>query len=158
MSTFVPNTTNLPKVKDANVAILASSWHEKFVESMVHACETVLQKQGANIQKHVVPGTYEFPIAAQALATTDLELEAIVCLSVLLKGDTQHFEMILNACSTGLTHVSLDLSIIIVNGILPANTIEEVFARTKSNDQNKGFEVGIATVRMIDWERSILER
>lgn len=158
MSTFVPNTTNLPMVECANIAILASSWHKKYVQNMVTACETVLLKQGANIQTHVVPGTYEFPLAAQELAKDDLELEAIVCLSVLLKGDTQHFEMILNACSTGLTQVSLDLSIIIMNGILPANTIEEIIARTDSNDQNKGFEVGIATVRMIDWQRSILVR
>lgn len=154
MSLSVVNLTNLPRINQAKIALLGSKWHSKYVLCMMEKCQSLLKERGAEVWTHIVPGTFEFPYAAQHLKVQFSELEAIVCLSVVLKGETQHFEMILDACSRGLTQVALEQEIVIINGILPATDMQQVKDRANDDDRNKGIEVAIATIEMVDWVRS----
>ena len=155
MSVFIPDPTELPVIDDAKVAILASSWHPEYVQNLVAVCEEVLVQQKATVEHFVVPGTHEFPFAAQYISHNRQDLEAVICLSVVLKGDTQHFEMILSTCSAGLAQVMVGEAIIVMNGIVAAKSIDDVVKRTSPDNRNKGLEVGMATIRMIDWARNI---
>lgn len=144
---------NLPMIPDARIAILRSKWYSDIVGSMHSKCEQLLIKRGAVVETHVLPGTLEFPYAAQMLAENDFDLEAIICLSVVVKGETHHFDMIIDSCIQGLTRVARDSLIVVINEILPVVDIEHARARAADDEFNKGIEAAAAAIEMVDWTR-----
>ena len=78
---------------------------------------------------HTLPGTLEFPFAANEVVETNPDVDAIVCLAVVLKGDTYHFEMIIDECVRGLGDVSRAARVPIVNEVLPVTDLADAEAR-----------------------------
>ena len=137
------------------MALLTSKWHVKHVTNIADQCECLLVQQKADVERHQLPGTYEFPYAVRVLKDSDSKLSAIVCIGVILKGETRHFEMILSSCAYGLTKASLEQDIIVINGIIPVTDVEQIPARATSNQFNKGIELASAAVEAIAWTRKI---
>lgn len=152
------NTEDLPYVSGTKVAIITSKWHAEYVSNVADRCEHLLVQQGADVERHQLPGTYEFPYAVRVLSESDPKLSAIVCVGIILKGETQHFEMILNSCAYGLTKVSLERDIIVINGIIPATDMKQILARATTDQFNKGIELASAVVETIAWTRKIREQ
>ena len=155
MSLTSSNTEDLPRVPDARIAILTSKWHAEHVTNVADQCEQLLLRQGAIVQRHQLPGTYEFPYAVQVLKESDSELVAVVCIGIVLKGETRHFEMILSSCAFGLTKVSLDQDVLVINGILPATDKEQIIARASTDQFNKGVELAVAAIEAIAWTKTV---
>ena len=149
------DTKNLPMIHDASVAILLSKWYPECVEPMHEKCRELLLARGAKVKSHLLPGTFEFPFAAQTLAENDFELEGIICLSVVVKGETRHFETIVDATTRQLSQVSCQNAIIIINEILPVLDIQHALDRSENDQFNKGIEAAAAAIEMIDWYRSV---
>ena len=158
MSLISSNSEDLPFVADARVAILTSKWHAEHVKSIADKCEQILVQQEALVQRHELPGTYEFPYAVRVLKESDSELVAIVCIGIVLKGETEHYEMILKSCSVGLTKASLDYDVIVINGIIPATDRKQFIARAHTDQFNKGIELARATVEAIAWTKKVRGR
>ncbi|MXW53784.1 MAG: 6,7-dimethyl-8-ribityllumazine synthase [Gammaproteobacteria bacterium] len=146
---------NLPMIQDASVAILLSKWYPECVEPMHDKCREILLARGARVTSHLLPGTFEFPFAAQTLAENDFELEGIICLSVVVKGETRHFEAIVDATTRQLSQVSCESAIVIINEILPVLDIQHAMDRSEDDQFNKGIEAAVAAIEMIDWYRNI---
>ena len=145
----------LPTVKGARVAILRSKWYADIVASLASKCRSVLAAKGmAHIEEHILPGCFEFPYAANELARTKA-LDAIICLGVVLKGDTFHFEMIVDECVRGLGEVSRTARIPIINEILPVAELAQAQARAGPDEFNKGIEAAAAAIEIIHWRRSL---
>lgn len=139
----------------AAVAILRSKWHADIVASLHRKCVSVLRAKGVDrIDSHLLPGCFEFPYAANELAQAS-KLDAIICLGVVLKGDTYHFEMIVDACVRGLGEVSRLARIPIINEILPVVDLAQAQARAADDEFNKGIEAAVAAVEIIRWKRRI---
>ena len=155
MSLIGSSSEDLPRVPDARVAILTSKWHAEHVKNVADKCEQILVQQAAVVQRHELPGTYEFPYAVRVLKESDSELAAIVCIGIVLKGETEHFEMILNSCAIGLTKASLDYDVIVINGIIPATDRKQIVARANSDQFNKGIELAHAAVEAIAWTKTV---
>lgn len=144
-----------PLAHGAAVAILRSKWHADIVASLHRKCVSVLRAKGVDrIDSHLLPGCFEFPYAANELAQTS-KLDAIICLGVVLKGDTYHFEMIVDACVRGLGEVSRLARIPIINEILPVVDLAQAQARAADDEFNKGIEAAVAAVEIIRWKRRI---
>lgn len=155
MSLISSSAEGLPDIPDARVAILTSKWHAEHVNNVADRCEQILVQQAAVVQRHQLPGTYEFPYAVRVLKESDSDLVAIVCIGIILKGETEHYEMILNSCSLGLTKASLDYDVIVINGIIPATDRKQIVARANTDQFNKGIELGRATVEAIAWTKKV---
>ena len=152
------NTDDLPNISGSKVAIVTSKWHAEHVNNIADQCEHLLVRQEAEVERHQLPGTYEFPHAARVLKERDPMLSAIVCIGIILKGETQHFEMILSACAYGLTKVSLEHDVIVINGIIPATDMQQILVRATTDQVNKGFELACAVVETVAWTRKIHKR
>ena len=153
------NISNLPRLDGARVAILLSKWYPDCVHSMRDKCVHLLKQQGVDrIELHVLPGTLEFPFAAQQLVRSCNDIDAIVCLSVVLEGDTKHFDLIMQACAHGLTSVGRESGVPVINEILPVSDLSHATARTADDDLNKGIEAAVAALEMIAWCRSLKNR
>ena len=155
MSLTPVSSEELPSIPGARVALLTSRWHAEYVSNIADRCEQLLVQQKAVIQRHQLPGTYEFPYAVRVLKESDSKLAAIVCIGIILKGETQHFEMILNSCAYGLTKASLEHDIIVINGIIPAMDTKQILARATKDQYNKGIELASAAVEAIAWTRRV---
>lgn len=146
----------LPKVSGAQVVVLRSKWYGDIVESMYSACARVLEAKGVRHTGHILPGCFEFPFAANELCRANELLAAIVCLGVVLRGETYHFEMIVNECVRGLGEVSRHCRVPIINEILPVTDLAQARARAADDHLNKGIEAAAAAIEVIHWRRQLL--
>ena len=151
--------SNLQNIENpGRVAILKSKWYPELVDSLSCTCERVLLDNGfTRVEVHTLPGSLELPLAAADLLATDSqsEIDAIICFSVILKGETLHFEMITNECMRGLGEVMRQYRRPIIVEILPVLEIAHAQARAGDDEFNKGYEAAAAAIEMIAWRRSV---
>lgn len=144
----------LPHVAGANVAIVKSKWHSDLVNNMAAACKRVLTEHGVvAVHEFELPGTLEMPLAVKALAESATNYRAFVCLSVVEKGDTAHFDMIVHATTRALQQLSVDLKVPVINEILAVYDISDAIARASPDEFNKGIEAAAAaleTMKFLD--------
>jgi 6,7-dimethyl-8-ribityllumazine synthase len=94
-----------------------------------------------------VPGALEIPLLAQKMAAAQ-KYDAIICLGVVIRGATPHFDVVVNEVSKGTAQVGLDSGIPILFGVLTTETIEQAIERAGTKAGNKGGEVAIAAIEM----------
>lgn len=153
MSLSALDESTVPRVEGGLVAILRSKWHEELVHNMAAACERVLTEHGVEkVEDHEVPGTLELPLAARVLAE-QRKYDGIVCLSVVEKGSTAHFDMIVHATTQALQRVSVEEKVPVINEIIAVYDIADAIARASNDEFNKGIEAAAATLEMINFVR-----
>ncbi|HBP15230.1 MAG: 6,7-dimethyl-8-ribityllumazine synthase [Pseudomonadota bacterium] len=156
MAQNVVDTSNLPRVTGARVAVLTSKWYDDVVCSLRDRCVEVLNNNGVtDVTSHTLPGCLEFPYAANELIRDDPEIDAIVCLGVVLKGDTMHFEMIVDEVVRGLGEVSRQGRVPIINEILPVTELAQARMRAADDELNKGIEAAVAAIEIIAWRQGL---
>lgn len=161
MKTTVDISTLPPIDGLGRIAILKSKWYPQFVESMATKCEAVLRDYGyVDIEQHTLPGSLEIPLAARDLLAEDvnLEIDALICFGVIIKGETLHFEMISNESMRGLGQVMHDFRRPVVVEILPVFDIKQAEVRAADDEFNKGIEAAAAAIEMVAWRRSVLDK
>jgi 6,7-dimethyl-8-ribityllumazine synthase len=146
----------IPTIAGANIAILQSKWHKEHTDVMLRKCVELLKSAGAKEPEvHVLPGALELPLAAQRLLRTRKKYDALIAIGAIIKGDTFHFEMVMNMCMDGLNRVMLAEDVPIIVEVLPVSSLDQLLARCGDNDQNKGLEAAIAAAEIICWRNSI---
>lgn len=155
MALIEDRATELPKIPGAKVAIVQSRWYSEYTDLVVSKCSQVLIQAGAVLVEHtVVPGSLEIPLAARKILRSGKGFEALVAVGVVLKGETLHFEVVVNECARGLSQVSFEEDTPVINEVIPAMSLEQVIARCSDNFHNKGLEAARAAVETIGWRRS----
>ena len=94
-----------------------------------------------------VPGAYDLPIAAQALARSG-RYDAVVCLGCVIKGETTHDRYVAFGAAAGLMQVSLGTSVPLTFGVLTTQSLEQAEARSGGAHGNKGEDAAVAAVEM----------
>ena len=139
------------------VVILRSKWYADIVAGLHAKCVEVLTAKGVDdIVTHTLPGSFEFPFAANELTKAQGRPDAIICLGVVLKGDTYHFEMIVDECVRGLGAVSRAARVPIINEVLPVTDIAQAESRARDDEFNKGIEAAAAAIEIIHWRRTAI--
>ncbi|MCY3857413.1 MAG: 6,7-dimethyl-8-ribityllumazine synthase [Gammaproteobacteria bacterium] len=154
MSLTALDESTIPSVKGGVVAILRSKWHDELVRNMATACTRVLLDHGIeSVEDHEVPGTLELPLAVRVLSDKRVH-DAFVCLSVVEKGSTAHFDMIVHATTDALQRISIDQKVPVINEIIAVYDISDAIARASNDEFNKGIEAAAAALEMIDFVRT----
>jgi 6,7-dimethyl-8-ribityllumazine synthase len=140
----------MPRIAGAQICILQSKWYREHTDLLTAKCKELLESAGATVTVSIVPGCLEIALAAKIMLQKK-PYDAVCCLGVLMKGETDHYEMILQSCVVALQSVSLEYNVPLVNGILPVSNLQQVIARASDNDFNKGIEVALAAAEFISW-------
>ena len=129
------------------VAIVATRWHAQVTDALVAGAHRALASAGCEDHALLrVPGAFELPIAAKALAQQ--RYDAVVALGVVIRGGTPHFEYVCRAVTDGLTRVALDTGVPIGFGVLTCDNDEQALDRCGLPDssEDKGQEAAMAAV------------
>jgi 6,7-dimethyl-8-ribityllumazine synthase len=117
-------------------------------------------RSGANeedIQIIRVPGAFEIPSAARTLAQTK-KYDAIICLGCLLRGDTAHYDVIVNEVARGIGQSAQETGVPHAFGVLTCETLEQAIDRAGLKMGNKGFEAALAAVEMANLTDEVVGR
>jgi len=136
----------------ARFAIIASRWNARITDALVAAARQSLTGNG--VAEHAidvvrVPGAWEIPVVAARLATAGRHA-AILALGCVIRGDTRHYEHVADRCAEGLMRIALDSRVPVLNGVLAVERIEDAEARAGGSHGNKGEEVALAAVEMVN--------
>jgi len=96
-----------------------------------------------------VPGAFEIPLVTQKMAKSG-KYDAVICLGVVIRGATPHFDFVAGEVAKGSAQVMLDTSVPVLFGVLTTETIEQAIERAGSKAGNKGSEVAVAALEMIN--------
>lgn len=132
------------------IALVVSEYHNDITHALRDGCLSVLKACGVNelnISLVYTPGAYEMPLAALYADRTDVD--AVICLGCVIKGDTDHDVYINHAVADGLMKLSLDRSKPFVFGLLTTNNLQQAQDRAGGKLGNKGEECAIAALKMI---------
>jgi 6,7-dimethyl-8-ribityllumazine synthase len=120
------------------------------------ACDCLL-RSGAK-EEHInivrVPGSFEIPSAARTLAETK-KYDAIICIGCLLRGDTAHYDVIVNEVTRGIGQSAQETGVPHAFGILTCDTLEQAIDRAGLKMGNKGFEAALAAIEMANLKKAI---
>ncbi|MDN4175493.1 6,7-dimethyl-8-ribityllumazine synthase [Nocardioides sp. SOB77] len=144
---------------DLRVAVVAASWHTEVMDGLLAGAERALDDHqvGESIVVRV-PGTFELPVVAAALA--ERGYDAVVALGVVVRGGTPHFEYVCSAATDGLTRVALDHRTPVGFGVLTCDTDEQALDRAglPGSSEDKGYEATAAAVQTAHTLRGITGR
>ncbi len=131
-------------------AIVVSRFNAFITDRLLQSAHDGLMQCGAeanDIKIVRVPGAFEIPSAARTLAETK-KYDAIICLGCLLRGDTAHYDVIVNEVTRGIGQSAQETGVPHAFGVLTCDTLEQAIDRAGLKMGNKGFEAALAAVEM----------
>src|SRR5216684_1276037 len=137
--------------------IVVSRFNEFITDRLLRSAYDGLLRSGAK-EAHVeivrVPGSFEIPSAARTLAETG-KYDAIICLGCLLRGDTAHYDVIVNEVTRGIGQSAQETGVPHAFGVLTCETLEQAIDRAGLKMGNKGFEAALAAVEMASLTKAL---
>tara|TARA_B100000029_G_C17609848_1_gene969174 strand:+ start:23900 stop:24322 length:423 start_codon:yes stop_codon:yes gene_type:complete len=135
------------------IGIVVSEFNQAIVEGLLSGCKKALLEKDIDDKSIIikkVPGAFEIPAAVNSLITIE-EIEIVITLGAVIKGQTDHYHYIAKAVTNGVMQITLESNIPIIFGVLTCQTL--ALAQERSSIQNmscnKGYEAGKAALSMI---------
>jgi 6,7-dimethyl-8-ribityllumazine synthase len=145
------NKNKVVRATQGTFAIVASRYNARYVDAMVGAAKSTLAKAGAKIKIVRVPGAYEIPVVATKLvrqSEDDEPLAAIICLGVILRGETVHAAHIGEAVTQALMRIQLDYQIPVIHEVLLLENEAQAKKRCLDKKHNRGTEAAQTALEM----------
>jgi 6,7-dimethyl-8-ribityllumazine synthase len=142
-------------VTGAKFGIVVSRFNALITERLVQGALDALRRSGTrekDIEIVRVPGAWEVPMAARQFAKAK-KPDAIICLGLLMRGETSNYEHISNEVARGIGQASQDTGIAMTYGVLTCDTLEQAIDRAGLKMGNKGFEAAITAIEMVSLSR-----
>ncbi|HEY1171157.1 MAG TPA: 6,7-dimethyl-8-ribityllumazine synthase [Verrucomicrobiae bacterium] len=133
--------------KGYRVAIVAAEYNARYVNGMLKAAEKYLEEQGTEITVVRVPGAFEIPVVAAHFAQGD-DVDAVICLGLILEGVTAHADHIGKAVTDALVRLQIIHGKPMIHEVLLVKELEHAKVRCLSVDHNKGTEAAQAALKM----------
>ena len=139
------------------VGIVAARFNEFIVSKLLSGCEDGLLRHGVrseDIAVAWVPGAFEIPLAAQAMAKSG-KYDAVITLGAVIRGATSHYDYVCAEVSKGVANVSLNTGVPVLFGVLTTDTIEQAIERAGTKAGNKGAECAQGAIEMVNLLRGM---
>lgn len=139
---------DLTDCADLRIAIIAGRWHQPVMDGLLSGALRALDEVGVDPPTVVrVPGSFELTVAAKHLAERG-GYDALVALSVVIRGGTPHFEYVCRSVTDGLTRVCTDTGVPVGFGVLTCDIEAQALDRAglEQSKENKGYEAAMAAV------------
>jgi 6,7-dimethyl-8-ribityllumazine synthase len=129
---------------DLTIGIAVATFNQAITDRLLDGAIKALETTGVGrVMILRVAGAWELPVAAAQLAR---RADAVVAIGAVIKGETDHYEVIVNESASGLTRVALDAAKPVTNAVLAAHTLRQALDRSEPGPGNKGAEAAVAAV------------
>jgi len=156
MGTATPSDETL-SARGLRCALVAARYNDAIVAQLLDGAVAAWREHGgdaAALRVERVPGAFELPLAARQFALTG-EVDAVVALGCVIRGDTAHFEYVAGECTRGLMRVMLDTGVPVSFGVLTVDSVAQAEERAAPGRLNKGGEAIATAVAMAQLLRRI---
>ena len=139
------------------IGIVAARFNEFIVAKLLSGCQDGLLRHGVrdeDIAVAWVPGAFEIPLAAQAMAKSG-KYDAVIALGAVIRGATSHYDYVCAEVSKGVANVSLNTGVPVLFGVLTTDTIEQAIERAGTKAGNKGAECAQGAIEMVNLLRGM---
>lgn len=142
------------------IAIVVARFNRFVTEKLLEGAQEALASHGVREEDTVVawvPGSFELPVAAKALAETK-RYDSIICLGAVIRGETAHFDVVAGHASSGVGRVALDTGVPVMLGVLTTDNIDQAINRAGGKSGNLGYSSAmgaIETARLLRAVRSL---
>jgi len=127
------------------VGIVVARWNQSITERLLDSAVARLEELGAeDVTVLHVPGALEIPVGAHALV--EIGCDAVVAIGVVIKGETDHYDIVVSQSTSGVSQLALETGVPIGNAILAVHDVEDAVARAGSGEGSKGAEAVDAAV------------
>lgn len=134
------------------IGIVVARFNSFIAEKLLEGALDSLVRSGVGTDDIVVarvPGAFEIPLIAQKMAKSG-KYDAIICLGAVIRGATPHFDYVAGEVAKGTAQVMLDAGIPVLFGVLTTETIEQAIERAGTKAGNKGSDVAVAALEMVN--------
>lgn len=164
MSTALKNLSSyqendLPNAEEMSFGIIVAEWNAHITHALYEGCFDTLVKHGAkpeNIFTMQVPGSFELTAGARIL-NGQQNVDAVICLGCVIKGETSHDEYINQAVAIGLTNLGLTTGKPHIFGLVTTNDEQQALDRAGGKHGNKGVEAAVTAIRMASLKKTPIQ-
>lgn len=146
---------SVPSAENMTFGIVVSEWNENITAALLHGAEDTLKKHGAkpeNIFVYTVPGSFEL-IYGSAKFVRGGEVDAIIALGCVVRGDTPHFDYVCAGTTQGIADLNAQGDIPVIFGLITTDTMQQAEDRAGGIHGNKGDECAVTAIKMVDLAR-----
>jgi 6,7-dimethyl-8-ribityllumazine synthase len=136
-------------------AIVASRWNDSLVSRLIEGALDALAESSVDensVEIFRVPGSFEIPLCALNAAES-AKFDAVICLGVIIRGETPHFEYIAAEVARGIGEAGMRTGVPLLFGVITAETVDQAIDRAGVKLDNKGFEAATAAVELVNLYR-----
>ncbi|HVV89305.1 MAG TPA: 6,7-dimethyl-8-ribityllumazine synthase [Solirubrobacterales bacterium] len=131
-------------------AVVVGRFYEDLAQRLIAGAAAGFELAGVrtgHVDHHSVPGAYELPFAAKALAETG-EFAGIACLGIVIRGETAHFDYVCAESARGIQDVQLRTGVPCAFGVITCDTMEQALARAGGDKRDQGRNAALTVARM----------
>jgi 6,7-dimethyl-8-ribityllumazine synthase len=137
------------------IGVIVSQFNVAITDRLLSGAEKGLKEQAIGYEVFRVPGAFEIPLMAAELAASG-HYQGLIALGVVIKGETDHYDMICRACVDGIRQVMLEHRIPITFEVLMVSDAKLAMARAGDRpDNNKGYQAAYNAVSMVKHLQSL---
>lgn len=143
-------TTTPSAPASVRIALVVSRFNTWITEALLKGAQDAWVARGhllADCDVVHVPGAWELPLTAQRLAQSG-RYAGVVALGAVIRGETPHFEVVVQGCTQGLMQAQLTTHVPITLGVITTDTVEQALSRCGIKTSNKGAD---AVHALCDW-------
>ena len=136
--------------KGLKFGVVVSRFNEIITTRLLEGAMDGFVRHGVNeieIDIAWVPGCMEIPLIAKKLIEKN-RYNAVICLGAVIRGGTPHFEYVASEVNRGISRVSLDTGLPVIQGIITADNLEQAIDREGAKEGNRGFAAAISAIEM----------
>lgn len=151
------SSIDLPMLQNVKIGVVTADWNQEITYPMRNACIKELNQYGVSdddIISIAVPGAFELPAAAKILLANH-NLNAVICIGCVIKGETKHDEYISHAVASGIMTLSIAAGKPVIFGVLTPNDMQQALDRAGGIHGNKGIEAAHTAIKMVSLAQNI---
>tara|TARA_B100000927_G_scaffold220645_1_gene180581 strand:+ start:1438 stop:1899 length:462 start_codon:yes stop_codon:yes gene_type:complete len=144
-----------------NVCIVVSDYYKEISNGLEVGAIKFCNENSIEYEKIYVPGALEIGPAIKILSNREhisignAYYDGFIALGCVIRGETSHFDIVINESARAITNLSIDNSLIIGNGILTVENKQQAIDRSNDDENNKGYHAALACSKLIDLKGNI---
>lgn len=141
----------------AKIAVIVAQFNEYFTEKLLDGALDTLVRHGvkpSSIDVYYVPGAFEIPLVVKRVLCKG-RADAVITLGMVIKGETRHFDHVVDESARGAMQAALASDIPVIHGVVAAQNLQQAVDRTGGKIGNKGRDAARAAIEMANLLRKI---